>query len=218
VLIVALLCGVGTAAAQAPRPEELYAARAFRAAADSFQARVTREPRVAAYWYNLGAAFYRLGDDGRARAAWIRAARLAPRDHSVRQAQSLLPADPIGADIVPISPWRPREAWLLGGALWLLGWGLVSFRRGRRPGVVLLAVALMLGIAGWRLDRRYREPTAIVLQDDVPLRGAPYGSADANRQLAAGDAVRVRRRLGAFLLVDRAGAMGWVLVGEVARL
>jgi len=218
VVLLALLGYVGTAVAQAPRPEELYAARAFRVAADSFQARVAQEPQVAAYWYDLGAAFYRMGDDGRARAAWIRAARLAPRNHGVRQALSLLPADPVGADIVPISLWRPREAWLLGGALWLLGWGLVTFRRGRRPGVALLAIALALGVAGWRLDRRYREPTAIVLRDDVPLRTAPFGSADANRQLVAGDAVRVRRRLGAFLLVERAGAMGWVLVGEVARL
>jgi len=217
-LLLVLLCGAGTATAQAPRPEDLYAAQAFRAAADSFQARVTREPRVAMYWYDLGASFYRLGEDGRARVAWIRAARLAPRDPNVRQALALLPADPLSAEIVPTPPWRPAEAWVVGGVLWLIGWGLIAFRRIRRVGMAVLALALAAGVAGWRLERRYRAPAAIVLQDDVPLRAAPYGSADAGRHLSAGDAVRVRRRRGSFLLVDRGGTDGWVLVGEVARL
>jgi hypothetical protein len=218
IVVLALCVGTGVAAAQAPRPEDLYAARAFRAAADSFAARVTREPAVAAYWYNLGAAFYRLGEDGRAKAAWVRAARLAPRHADVRSALALLPGDAAGAVLVPVARWRPGEALLAGAALWCVGWLFVAFRRSRRVGIAFLAAAVAAGGAGWRLAERYREPAAIVLRDEVPLRSAPYGGAAAVRWLAAGDAVRVRRQAGAFLLVERAGGAGWVQVGEVARL
>jgi hypothetical protein len=217
-LLLALCVGSATAAAQAPRPEDLYAAGAFRTAADSFAARVTREPLVPAYWYNLGAAFYRLGEDGRARAAWLRAARLAPRDHEVQRALRLLPADPAGSRIAPVAPFRPAEAALVAVVLWVLGWGAVLHRRLRRAGLVLLLGALAAGVAGWRVADWYRRPTAIVLAADVPLRVAPYGSAEASRPLGAGDAVRVMRQAGAWLLVERAGGMGWVQVGEVARL
>jgi hypothetical protein len=217
-LVLALGVTAGDALAQAPRPEDLYAARAFRAAADSFAARVAREPAVATYWYNLGAAFYRLGEDGRAKAAWIRAARLAPRDDAVRRALLLLPGDPVGTAIVPVARWRPGEALLACALLWSLGWVLVAVRRSRPVGIGFLVAAVAVGGAGWRLAQRYREPAAIVLRDEVPLRSAPYGSAAALRWLAAGDAVRIRRQVGAFLLVDRAGGAGWVQVGEVARL
>lgn len=218
VLLLALCVGAATAAAQAPRPEELYAAGAFRAAADSFAARVTREPAVPAYWYNLGAAYYRLGEDGRARAAWIRAARLAPRDAAIQRARALLPADPAGRDIAPVAPFRPAEAVLVAAVLWVLGWAAVLSRRLRRAGVALVLAALAAAGAGWQVAEWYRRPVAIVLADDVPLRVAPYGSAEASRPLGAGEAVRVRRRQGPWLLVTRAGGLGWVQVGEVARL
>jgi len=218
VLLLALCVGATPAAAQAPRPEELYAAGAFRTAADSFTVRVTREPQVAAYWYSLGAAFYRLGEDGRARAAWIRAARLAPRDPEIRRGLRLLPTDPLGRDLVPIAPFRPVEATLLSAALWILGWGMLPWRRVRRVALLVLIVAAGVGVAGWRVAAAYRQPTAIVLADDVPLRQAPYGSAEPVRRLNAGAAVRVERQAGLWLLVERPGGAGWVQVGEVARL
>src|SRR2546422_10642490 len=80
------------AAAQTLSAEALYDAGALRAAADSFAARAAGEPRVPAHWYNLGATLYRAGADGKATAAWARAARLAPRDLLVRRARELLPA------------------------------------------------------------------------------------------------------------------------------
>jgi len=217
-LCVVLSLGAATAGAQGPRPEDLYAAGAFRAAADSFAARAARQPGVPAYWYNLGAAFYRLGEDGRARAAWIRAARLAPRDDGIRRALRLLPGDPAGRELAPVMPFRPAEAALAAAFLWVLGWAAVLARRMRRAGVALLLAAVAAGAAGWQVSAWYRRPTAIVLTDGVPLRAAPYGSAEALRPLDAGDAVRVRAQQGPWLLVARPGAQGWVQAGEVARL
>jgi len=205
-------------AAQGPRPEQLYEAGAFRAAADSFAARTAREPRVAAYWYNLGATYYRLGDDGRARAAWVRAARLAPRHTVIRRALRLAPADPVSARLAPVW-WVTSEEALLGAALcWLLGWAVLGARRLRRVAVVLLVVAVGSGVVAWRTAVAYRAPVAIVLTDGIPLRVAPYGSASAPRRLFVGSAVRVREARGDWLLVERGNDRGWVLAGEVARL
>jgi BatD DUF11 like domain len=218
--LVLALCvlPIGHAGAQAPRPEDLYAARAFRAVADSFALRVTREPNVAAYWYGLGTAFYRLGEDGRARTAWIRAARLLPRREEIRRALELLPNDPLAGEIAPIAPVTPAEMLLGALGAWILGWVLVAPRRTRRLGLVAIVLALGLGAAAGYVRGRYRAPAAIVLTDDVPLRAAPFGSADVLRRVAAGDAVRVDEVRGPWFLVRRGDAAGWVRLGEIARL
>ena len=45
--------------------------RPLAAAVEEFADRADREPGVPAHWYNLGATYYRMGQDGRARAAWL---------------------------------------------------------------------------------------------------------------------------------------------------
>lgn len=205
-------------AAQAPRPEELYGAGAFRAAADSFALRSASEPRVAAYWYNLGAAYYRMGEDGRARAAWLRAARLAPRQASIRKARDLFPEDGPSRTLAPVSWATPAEMLAAGALCWLVGWALVAFTHARRVAVVVMTLGLAgATLAAW-VARRYSEPVAVVLPAEVPLRPAPYGSASADRRVYGGSVVRVLRQDGAWLLVERGDARGWVLPGEVARL
>lgn len=218
VTVLALLVWSGGLAAQGPRPEQLYEAGAFRAAADSFAARTAQQPAIAAYWYDLGTAYYRLGEDGRARAAWIRAARLAPRDGAIRRAMALLPADGASNAIAPVARLTPREALGAAALCWLAAWALLPWRRTRRIGIALAVIALTAAVAAWHIDEAYRRPAAIVLRDDIPLRSAPFGSASAARSLVAGSAVRVDRTEGAWLLVERAGSTGWVLAGEVARL
>jgi hypothetical protein len=159
-----------------------------------------------------------LGEDGRARAAWIRAARLAPRDDTIRRALELLPGDRPSAAIAPVARVTPQEALGAAALCWVAAWALLARRRTRRIGLALAAVAAIGVVVAWRVDRAYRQPAAIVLRDDVPLRSAPFGSASATRSLVAGSAVRVERAEGAWLLVARAGGRGWVLAGEVARL
>jgi hypothetical protein len=215
-LLAALVAG--PLMAQSPRPEELFAAGAYRAAADSFAARTASDPRVAGYWYNLGAAYYHLGEDGRARAAWIRAARLAPRDPDIRRARALLPPDGLASRLAPVVWLTPAESLAIAAGLWLLGWLLIAARRVRPLGWGILGIAgLMAGVSGWA-SRRYGDPVAVVLRTEVPLRAAPYGSAAGDRRVYAGSVVRVLATDGAWLLVERGDARGWVLPGEVARL
>src|SRR5207302_829540 len=131
-IVAAVACGLlgapaRPAAAQALSAEALYDAGALRAASDSFAARAAAEPRVPAHWYNLGATLYRAGADGKATAAWVVAADLAPRDPLVRRARDLLPAPDAPSEAL-LAPGlvTPAEAALVAGAFWLATWAAVA--------------------------------------------------------------------------------------------
>src|SRR5467141_3918722 len=209
------------AAAQTPSAEALFEAGALRAAADSFAARAAREPRDAAHWYNLGATLYRAGADGKATAAWTRAARLAPRDMAIRRALRLLPApDPLTEHLLHVGWATPAEWAVIGATGWVLLWLTVAAGARRRVVLGLLgAVALGAGVLGalewWRRD----QPLAVVIADGASVRAAPYGGASTTATIPAGGALLVGRSSGAWREVDRAdGIHGWVLGEEISGL
>ena len=206
---------------QTPSAEALFEAGALRAAADSFAARAARAPRDAAHWYNLGATLYRAGADGKATAAWTRAARLAPRDMAIRRARRLLPApDPVTEQLLRVGWATPAEWTVIGATGWALLW--LSLAAGaRRPVVLGLfgAVALGAGIVGalewWHRD----QPLAVVIADGAPVLAAPYGGASATATIPAGGALFVGRSYGPWREVSRKdGIHGWVLDEEISGL
>jgi hypothetical protein len=207
--------------AQTPSAEALFEAGALRAAADSFAARAAREPRDPAHWYNLGATLYRAGADGKAIAAWIRAARLAPRDPAIRRALRLLPApDPVTERLLQVGWGTPAEWGLVAAAGWVLLWLTVAVGGRRRVVLVVFgAVAIgasLLGVIEWR---RRDQPVAVVIADAAPVRTAPYGGASAAATVPAGGALLVGRGYGPWVEVHRTdGIHGWVLGGEIAGL
>ena len=206
---------------QTPSAEALFEAGALRAAADSFAARAAREPRDAAHWYNLGATLYRAGADGKATAAWIRAARLAPRDPAIRRALRLLPApDPVTEQMLTVGWATPVEWGLVAGIGWVLLWLTVAVGGRRRVVLALCAVgalgAAILGALEWR---RRDQPVAVVIADAAPVRAAPYGGASAAATVQAGGALLVGRGYGPWVEVHRSdGIHGWVLGVEIAGL
>ncbi len=223
VVAVALLAAAlaRPAAAQALSAEALYEAGALRAAADSFAARAAAEPRAPAHWYNLGATLYRAGADGKAIAAWAIAARLAPRDETVRRARELLPPpDAPSEPLLVVGLATPGEWALLAALLWVVLWIVAAGRR-RRP-VVFVSVAVltagMIGLATREALRR-GQPVAIVVHAATSVRVAPYGSASAAATVEAGAALLVDRSFGGWIEVHRQdGVRGWVLATEVTRL
>jgi len=215
--LLVLLLFAGTA--QGQTAERLYETGAFRPAADSFEVRTHREPMHAAHWFNLGAALYRIGDNVGAGAAWVRAARLAPRGPALDRAFRLVPAtDALSDALLPIEPITPTEGWLLAFVLWTAAWMLIAAKRRWRLVWVPLVLALLAGAWSVRTFRRYALPVALVRRPNTPLRSAPYGSAASRRVLNDGIAVRVARRDGAWLLVRRGNETGWLLLSEVARI
>jgi len=208
-------------AAQALSGEALYEAGALRAAADSFAARAAAEPRVPAHWYNLGATLYRAGADGKASAAWAIAARLAPRDETVRRARELQPPpDAPSEPLLVVGVATPGEWALLAALLWVVMWIVAA--GGARRRVVLVGVVLLMGTAVGMAVRealRRGRPLAIVVQPATAVRVAPYGSASAAATVEAGAALLVDRAYGGWLEVHRQdGVRGWVLATEVTRL
>ncbi len=204
--------------AQSPPPEQLYRSGALRAAADGFALRAAAEPAVAAHWYNLGAAYYRLGQPARAEAAWLRARRLAPRLPAVRRALELTPpADVASSRWTWSPPVTPDELLLLGALGWIAGWiGWVARPRVRERWLVLLVFAGAATAGGLALRAWYRRPLGIVL-DDATLRLSPHGQAPALGPVAGGSAVRVTGHAGGWVLVRAAGRrQGWVPDAAVA--
>jgi hypothetical protein len=219
VATVIILVSAGAVGVVAQTPEQLYEAGAVRIAADSFAARAARQPLVAAHWHNLGSAFDYLGDPARAQAAWMRAARLAPREPAIRRALEAHPSPDRASDrLMWISPVTPGEALLGAAGCWILAWVLWGVRAGRRYGIALLVVAAALVAYGGYVGRRYGEPTALVVRSQTPLREAPYGSARARVELDEAAAVRVEREWGVWRLVTHGNAQGWLLVSEITEI
>jgi hypothetical protein len=202
--------------------EALYRAGALRAAADSFAARAAADTLNPAHWYDLGAALYGSGADGKAVAAWVTALRLSPRNAVIRHARALLPPpDAITEDLLSVGPVTPGECALVAAALWLACWGALLLSRRRAVAAVLGVLAL--GAAGFgQIERQRRaRPVGVIVSAATPVRAAPYGSASASIVLEPGVAVLVEDQFngGQWLRVRRAdGVQGWVQAGQVARL
>jgi tetratricopeptide (TPR) repeat protein len=213
--------GAPLQAAPTASAEALYEAGALRAAADSFAARAEREPRDPAHWFNLGATLYRAGADGKAIAAWTRAARLAPRDASVRRARALLPPPDLTTEQLLRVGWATPGEWsIIGAAAWVAFWFAVAIAPRRRVilvalGVVTLAAAVLGAVEQGRRDL----PTAVVVAEAAPIRAAPYGGASATATVQSGGALLVDRGYGPWREVRRSdGLHGWVLETEIAGL
>ncbi len=215
-IVLAVLAGTSAAGQSA---ERLYETGAVRAAADSFAARAVREPQRAEHWFNLGSARYRLGDFAGARAAWVRAQRLAPRAAMASRSNDLVPAaDLMSRRLTWVSPITPPEALLVSVMLWLAGWVVVGRRWRTRIAVLLLALSVASGAYAAYVATQYSRPVALVRTDAVPLRAAPYGSAPAQRSLVQGAAVVMADPHGAWVRVRRGREVGWLLPRELIPL
>ncbi|TFG48634.1 MAG: hypothetical protein E4H38_06175, partial [Gemmatimonadales bacterium] len=210
-LVGLLAAGVSLAEAQVA-PAQLYEAGAYRLAVDGFEREVQARPGVPGRWYNLGAAEYRAGNDAQALVAWTLAARLAPRDHSIRRALGLVPpAANVAAIALWSSPMTPNELWLVGLVIWVTGWGALALeRRVRGRWLVLLAGALLAFALGEGLGRWYARPLAVVETSQL-MRLAPHERAPGVGELAMLEVVEPLDELRGWVLLESAGGQkGWI--------
>jgi hypothetical protein len=195
-----------------PDPMSLYAQGSIRAAAEGFAQRAAASPDDPAHWYNLGAAWYRIGDDARAAAAWIHAGRLAPRDATIRRALRLVPApDPDSARRTRALPLTPSELALIAGLCWMAGWAVLLLRpAAARGGVSLLVVGVVVGAGAALIHHDQSRPLAIVLQP-IELRRSPHHRAPSIAPLEPGSAVRPAGRAAGWVLAEASDARrGWL--------
>ena len=218
--VLTLFVFVLPGAASGPSAEVLYGAGAARAAADSLSARADRAPHVAEHWYNLGNALSVLGEPVHARAAWIRAARLAPRNNTMRQ--TLHGSISSGITRRParvwVAPFTAVEAYAVAVLLWVIAWALVMARNRARVWGPMLLVAVSVAAIGYAVQARYAEPLALILQPNAGLRAAPYGPAPLTVGMEAGAPVTIEREEGPWVLVRFGRDRGWMRVNDLVRI
>lgn len=174
--------------------------------------------------FNLGNAYYRNGQLGRAIRAYRHAQTLAPRDPDIRAnlgfaAQTAgipLPArHPVAALLLDAS----RSEWLAvaSAAFWLLGLSLAAgllWPRARfalRPAAAAGALLLALALAGLAAHHRLRQiPEAVVMLPGQKVLSGPLDTSTPLLAIPEGAIVRQLDRRGAWVEIQTDSTRGWL--------
>jgi tetratricopeptide (TPR) repeat protein len=174
--------------------------------------------------FNLGNAYYRNGNIGKAILAYRQAQRLAPRDPDIRAnlgfaaqtAGIALPErKPVAALLLDIS----RHEWLAWGStcFWLLFLSLAAwiswprFRFATRPACAGLAALLMVALAGLWMHRDLRQtPECVVMAGGQKVLSGPLDSATPILAAPEGAIIRKLDQRGAWIEVQYDATRGWL--------
>ena len=196
-----------------------FEAGRFEEAAAAYEELLDSEgPRVAVL-QNLGSAYFRSGDVGRAILAFERALLLKPGDPDLKANLKLV------RDQAAVFPPPPAEGWR--------GWlerPSRKFWSGLAVGsALLLPVSIFASVAGlaalglslYAVDwRKGEDARGIVVGDPAKVRISPFGKAEERGSLAGGREVRLGREANGYfwVSVDGGATEGWVAAKEVERL
>lgn len=215
----------------------LYEKGQFTNAAAAYQQLIDAGHGSVTLWFNLGNAWFKAGQPGRAIAAWRQAEKLAPRDPYVRFNLQFARKQVTGSDAPNRPLWQrflgalTLDEWtLLACAGWWLWFGLLAAREARpalRPtlrgwtttaGVAALALAVCLGAA---LRQQAAARTAVVVVPSAVVRHGPLDESQVAYQLRDGSEVTVLDEKAVsdrevWLQVrDEAGRRGWLKRDQV---
>jgi tetratricopeptide (TPR) repeat protein len=237
VIAASLLGCSSVSSAHPPAPEFLQANQAYNqgdyiAAVRGYRALLTRDGYSVPVLYNLGNAWLRLNQPGRAILNYERALWLAPANPAVTQ--NLHVAQQQSGHAVTQTSLSERAlgwfrldtlAWIGTGAAVTLSVAVLAMRwqrqrpiPGLRPVVVLSAIVLFMSgatlIARWpELDR------AVVLAAATPVRVAPADAADVSFLLPSGELVQAGRPYQAYVRVHAEdGRSGWARAQQIGRI
>jgi hypothetical protein len=217
---------------------QLYENGRYPEAAQTYEQLIAQGWQDAVVYYNLGNAYYRQEDMGRAILNYERAARLAPRDADIRANLQLAReqvVDQITADDSALNQltvfarsWLTLNEmavaavviWFLLAACWLV------YRRRRtavwRGLVVLTGVLLLGGIfsLGTRLYLDTTRPVAIVVVAETAVTSSPNAESPAQFNLHSGTAVHILEQRPQWTNITLPGdqLQGWVPRGVVTAV
>ena len=209
------------------RGNKLYASGKYAEAVAAYESQVRRGTDSANLFYNLGDAYQRVGNRGRAILNFQRALLLEP-SHAEAAANLAFIGGHRPPELTTGSPLGVEAlSWLTAGACWLALAGLMASalrRRLRCPGLTLAAVGLMGGLAGtwtlwWIEGKTHTASRALTVAEKVPVFYSPADNSKVITTLPAGAEVRVLSAQGPWsyaLLGD--GTRAWVSSGKIERL
>ena len=180
--------------------------------------------------FNLGNAYYRNGNLGKAILTYRRAQRLAPRDPDIRAnlgfaAQSAGIEPPARKPLAAVLLDFSRAEWLGFGVacFWLLAGALAvwiawpRFRFVARPAAGVLAALLLLALAGLALYRDLdRTPEGVVMLAGQKVLSSPLDTATPLLAVPAGAIVRMRENRGTWIEVEIGETRGWLPAAALA--
>ncbi|MBU6410304.1 MAG: tetratricopeptide repeat protein [Verrucomicrobia bacterium] len=208
----------------------LYARGKFADAAGLYQ-KLLASGRVSAnLLFNDGNAEFRLGNNGKAIAAFLRAERLAPRDPDIRANLDFVrkqagdnTAPPVWEDWLgqlTLNEWTclAAAAFWLAFLLFAAAQIRPALRRTLRPAAALsILLALLFGSAlAAQAVVHFSKSIAVVVQPRAVARSGPF--ADARQTFAARDGAEfpVLDRRGNWVQVNDSGKFGWLSSGQIA--
>lgn len=234
-LALALLWTAGTRSARAGEPGNFaegnrrYAAGEFRRAADAYEAQVARGELSANLFYNLGDAYHRLGEKGRATLNYRRALLLEPGHGEAAANLAFVAGDkPAAAGWVGLGAWWNWLAWAAAAAGWLGVAGLFAAVAGgrRRPAALVAGGGgLLLCVVGvgtlWFFGGDRGEGTpGIILAEAAPALYSPLEGAKVVASLSAGGEVHILSEQGAwtYVLLGDGATHAWLASRNVEKL
>ena len=241
-LLAELLFGLATFSAFAAGTEvafdaanRLYEEGKYSAAATAYEQLLADGHRSASIYFNLGTAYYKAGERGRAIAAYLRAERLTPRDEDLRANLRFIRKKVNGDDRSPVPFWRSwflyftlNEGTVLAAAafwIWILLLAAREFRPAwRKPlrsyalGAGVLTLLLASGLAAAACVRQADGPAVVVVKEAV-VRFGPLDESEMAYQLPDGAEVTVLDHKDNWLQIrNRANRIGWVKRDQVIVL
>jgi tetratricopeptide (TPR) repeat protein len=213
---------------------KLYAEGKFAAAAGAYESILQSGVVSPALWFNYGNAEFKLGQLGRAIAAYRRAELLSPRDDEVRANLGFVRRQVAGPAWVE-SRWEQwpgtltLNEWtaLAAGAFWL-AFLLFAVRqarpawrsrlRGLTSGAVACAILACAGLGASSVIH-FSQPTAVVVEAEATARSGPFAEAQGAFPVHDGAELAVLDRRDNWLQVsDGSGRIGWLPVKQVEML
>jgi tetratricopeptide (TPR) repeat protein len=219
----------------------LYENGRYAEAAQAYEQLIAQGVHDSAVYYNLGNAYFRQGDVGRAIFNYQRAAQLAPRDPDIQANLALARAQAV--DQLPAASSSPldnfasatrsaltlNEMALLALALWFF-FGLVwlvyrQMENGRAKEMlqyvlILSGVAMVLGTfaLGSRVYLENNRQQAVVIADVVDVSAGPSADTITEFDLHSGAEVELLEQRGDWVRLALPGGQvqGWVPAAAVA--
>lgn len=221
----------------------LYANGRYAEAAQSYEQLIAQGVADSAIYYNLGSAYFRQGDVGRAILNYRRAAELNPRDADIQanlaaaraQATDQLPAEsgsPLTDFANATGNWLTLDelalialgAWFLLGLLWFVyrQSGNGRFRPILQTSLILagLLVVVVGGAMGSRLVAANGRPPGVIVAQSVSVSAEPAAGASTEFTLHSGAEVSLIGQRGDWVQVAFPGVPSgsWVPVTAVEPL